>query len=183
MQARLAQVPAVVLERDRLVVAQQAHDDVRSVREQLAGLALVEGDHGRIGGQRTRTEAEHEPTAGEMVEEDGSLGDPQRVVIADADHAGAELDVARSFRRDRDEDLGRCDDLGTGRVVLADPRFVPAEAIEMLDQLEIPLERQRGVLSRRMKRRHENSEPQTVRHRIPLVEIAQPPWRSIDRAR
>ena len=174
MQARLAQVPAVVLERDRLIVTQQAHDDVGALREQLAGLALVEGDHGRIGRQRTRAEAEHEPTAGEMVEEDGSLGDPQRVVVADADHAGAELDVAGSLRRDGDEDLGRSDDLGTGRVVLADPRLVPAEAVEMLDQLEIPLERQRGVLARRMKRRHEDSEPQTVRHRIPLVKFLNP---------
>ena len=103
-----------------------------------------------------------------MVEQDGSLGNPQRVVIADADHAGTKLDVASSLRRDRDEDLGRRDDLGSSRVVLADPRLVPAEAIQMLDQLEISLERQRRVLPRRMKWCHEDTEPQTVRHRTPL---------------
>ena len=174
VQAGVSEVPPVVLEGDRLVVAQQAHDDVGPLGEQLAGLALVEPDHGRVGRQRARSEAEHEPAAGQMVEQDGPLGHPQRVVVADADHAGAELDVARSLGRGRDEDLGRGDDLGARRVVLADPGLVPPEAVEVLDQLEIALERQCRVLARRMERCHEDAEPQTVRHRIPLVRITQP---------
>ena len=51
VQPRIAKIPPVVLEGDRLVATQQAHDDVGPLREQLACLALVEGDHGRIGRQ------------------------------------------------------------------------------------------------------------------------------------
>ena len=113
-----------------------------------AGLGRVEPDHDRVGRQRPGPEAEHEPAPGEVVEQDGPLGDPQRVVVADADHAGAELDVAGPLGGGGDEDLRRGDDLGAGRVVLADPRLVEAEPVEVLDQLEVALERQRRVLAR-----------------------------------
>ena len=45
---------------------------------------------------------------------------------------------------------------------------------QMLDELEISLECQGGILSGRMKRRHEDPEPQTVRHHIPLVLVIDP---------
>ena len=58
----------------------------------------------------------------------------------------------------RDEHLGRRDDLVAAGVVLADPRLVEPEAVEVLDQLEVALERERRVLPDRVERGHEESE-------------------------
>jgi hypothetical protein len=53
-------------------------------------------------------------------------------------------------------------------VVLADPRLVPAELVEVGDQFEIALDGQRRVLPGLMERRHEDAEAQTVGHDVPL---------------
>ena len=45
-----------------------------------------------------------------------------------------------------DEHLGRGDDLVAGRVVLADPGLVEAEVVEVLDQLEVAVDREVRVL-------------------------------------
>ena len=76
--------------------------------------------------------------------------------------AGAELDVAGPLGRRGDEDLRRGDDLGAGGVVLADPGFVPAELVEVGDELEVALDGQRRVLPGSVERRHEDAEAQTV---------------------
>jgi hypothetical protein len=79
-----------------------------------------------------------------VVEQDHPLGDPQRVVVGERGDPGAELDVAGPLGGRGDEDLGRGDDLAAGRVVLADPRLVVAEPVEVLDELEVALERTVG---------------------------------------
>ena len=43
-------------------------------------------------------------------------------------------------------------------MVLADPRFVEPEAIEVLEQLEVTFEGKRRVLAGRVERRHEQAE-------------------------
>ena len=73
-------------------------------------------------------------------------------------HAGAEPDVAGPLGGGGDEDLGRGDQLPAGRVVLADPGLVVAELIEPLDQLQVAVNRQRGILAHAVKRRHEDAE-------------------------
>jgi hypothetical protein len=97
-----------------------------------------------------------------VVEQHCPLGDHVRVVVGDADHAGAELDVLRALGRGGDEDLRRGDDLGPGRVVLTDPRLVPAESVEVFDQLEVALERECRVLAGGMERRHEDPEAEPM---------------------
>ena len=154
--------------RHRLVAAQQAHDDVEVHVHQLARVRRAEADHGRVGRQRPGADAEHRAPARQVVEQDHALGHPQRVVVGQRGDAGAELDVARALGGGGDEDLGRGDDLAAGRVVLADPRLVVAEAVEVLDQLEVALERQRRVLARRVERRHEDAEAQPA-HRTLLL--------------
>ena len=171
MQAGVAQRPPLVLEVDRVVGPQQLHDDVDALGQQLACLALVEADHGRVGGQRTGAEPQHEPAPGEVVEQHGPLGYPQGVVVADADHPGAELDATGAGRGGGDEDLGRGDDLAAGRVVLADPRFVEIEPVKVLDERQIPLEGQRRVLAGGVERRHEDAESQTVGHACPPLSL------------
>ena len=106
VQAGVDEVPRGGLARDRLLVLQQPHDDIETFLEQRPRLRRVEPEHERVGRQRTGTHTEHEPPAGEVVEEDGPLGDHERVVVGDADHACAELDVAGPLGGDGDEDLG-----------------------------------------------------------------------------
>ena len=72
--------------------------------------------------------------------------------------AGAELDVLGPLRGDGDEDLGRCDDLEPGGVVLADPGLVEPEAVHRHDQVEVSLDRECRVLPDRVEGGHEVSE-------------------------
>src|ERR1700721_690262 len=80
-----------------------------------------------------------------MVEQNDTLGDPEWVVVRNADDAGAELDMPRAFGRDGDHDLRRSGDFGTRRMVLPKPRLVIAAAVQPLYQFQIALERERGV--------------------------------------
>ena len=66
--------------------------------------------------------------------------------------------MAGALRRGRDEHLGRGDDLVAAGVVLADPRLVEAELVEVYEQVEITFKGERGVLTRRVERGHEESE-------------------------
>ena len=113
-------------------VREQLHDHVEALLEQRPRLGRVETEHDRVGRQRARPEPEHEPTTCHVVELHGTFGDHVRVVVRERHHAGSELDVLRTFGGRGDEDLGRRDDLGAGRVVLTDPGLVPAESVEML---------------------------------------------------
>jgi hypothetical protein len=54
-------------------------------------------------------------------------------------------------------------------VVLADPCLVVAQAIEVLDEREVALKGQRGVLSRRVKRRHEDAKTQSAHQTLLLA--------------
>ena len=78
------------------------------------------------------------------------------------------LIVACSLGGGGDEDLRAGDDLAAGRVMLADPCLVVAELVEVHDQVEVALQRQRRVLARRVEWRHEDSEAKTIRHEISL---------------
>ena len=87
-----------------------------------------------------------------------AVGEHERVVVGQRADARAEADVLRALRRGRDEHLGTGDDLVAGRVVLADPRLVEAEAVEVHDQIEVALERERRVLADGMERCEEDAE-------------------------
>ena len=93
VQACVAQVPAVVLEGDRLFGGEQPHDDVQALFQQWPGLGLRQADHDAVRRQRARAQAEHHTAAGQVVELHDALGHPQRVVVADAGDARAQLDV------------------------------------------------------------------------------------------
>ena len=81
MQPRVAQIPAIVLERDRLVAGEKLRDDAHPVFQQPAGLALLQADHDAVGRQRARTETEHGTPLSQMVEQHDAFGHPQRIVI------------------------------------------------------------------------------------------------------
>ena len=126
----------------------------------MRGPLLVgrDAEHVRVGGELTGPAPEHGAPAGEVVEQHEPVGEQQRVVVRQRVDAGAEPDVLGALRRGRDEHLGRRDDLVAGGVVLTDPHLVEAEAVEVDDQVEVALERERGVLPGRVERGHEESE-------------------------
>jgi hypothetical protein len=76
MQPRIAQIPTIVFERDRLIAGQKLRNNVEPVFEEAARLALLQANHHAVGRQRARAEAEHDPPAGQMVEQNDALGDP-----------------------------------------------------------------------------------------------------------
>ena len=118
----------------------------------------VNAEHVGVGGERAGADAEHGAPARHVVELRHAVGDHQRVVVRQADDAGAELDVLRPLRRRRHEQLRRGDSLPPGAVVFAYPRLVEVEIVEPLDQLEIPLVGDRRIFVLPVKRRHENAE-------------------------
>ena len=66
--------------RDRLVLAVALHH-------------RIDAERVRVGGERARAGAEDRPPAGHLVELHHALGDIERVVIGQRDHAGGELDA------------------------------------------------------------------------------------------
>ena len=157
LQARVLQREPVGLLRDGLA-AQQRHDHVERLVHARALLVGGDAEHVRVGGELARTAAEHGAAAREVVEQHEAIREHQRLVVGERVHAAAEPDVLRARRRGRDEHLGRRDDLVAARVVFADPHLVEAEAVEVLDQIEVAFERERRVLPGRVERGHEESE-------------------------
>ena len=162
-----AQVQAGVVERqaiggvvDRLVAGEELHHDCHVLLEQRAHLAGFEAEHRGVGRQGAGSDPEHDATARQMVEEHDSLGRPQRVVVRQRHHAGAELDAPGAGGCGSDEDLGGGDDLAAGGVVFTDPRLVEAEHVHVLQEVEIGLEGQCGVVLRWVERCHEGAETQ-----------------------
>ena len=165
MQPRVLQQPSPVVEADRLLAAQQMRDDLDGIVEQFTCTRHVEPDHRRVGRKRAGPQAEKKAALRHVVKLHCAFRNPQRVVIARADHARAQLDGACPLRGCGDEDLGRRDDLAAGRVVFADPRFVESETIEVLDEREIAVDQQRRILAGGVERCHEDAEAHAVVHR------------------
>ena len=87
-------------------------------------------------------------------------GEDQRVVVGERGHPGAEAEVLGALGGGGDE-LDRVgDDLPAGGVVLADPRLLDAELVEVLHQREVAVEGEGGVLVRGVERGEEDPEPQ-----------------------
>ena len=98
-------------------------------------------------------DAEHHHAAPrQVVEEHHPVGHDEGVVVGQRHHARAELDALGALGGRGDEDVGRGDRLVAVGVVLADPRLVVAELVQPLDQLEVPLDRQRRVVRRIVER-------------------------------
>src|SRR5215469_13928955 len=106
-----------------------------------------------------------------MVELHHALGDVERVVVGQRDHAGGKLDALRALAGRGEEHLGRADHLPARRMVLAAPELVIAELVEMLDQVEVAAELKHRVLADRMMRGEKGAKSET-RHLLLLSESA-----------
>ena len=115
----------------------QVEQDREILDEVLSEPPRVETDHRCVRLQHAGTDAEHEATAREVVEEHRTIGHPQRVVVRQRDHAGTEADAGGPRRHVAAEDLRRGDRLDASGVVLAEPRLFEAERLEELDRLRV----------------------------------------------
>ena len=145
------------------LAAEQPQHDVQPLGEAATLLGARDAEHHRVGREQTRTEAEHRAALGLVVELDHAVGHRERVVVRQRDDARAEPDPARALDRRRDEHLRRGDELDAAGVVLTDPGLGEADALEVLDGLELPADRTRRIdVQRQQPRRHEGAEPQSL---------------------
>src|SRR4029434_871741 len=100
----------------------------------------------------------------QMIEQNDPLRHPEWIVVTQADHTGSQLDAASALGGDCDKDLRRCDYFTAGRVMFANPRFVVAQRVEVLDEIKVTRQRESGILARRVKRGEEDAEPKPRAH-------------------
>ena len=122
--------------------------------------AGIDPEHQRVGDVATRTDAEVDPAAGQVIEQDDAIRDHQGMVVGQADRAGAEPDVAGALGGDGQEDFRRGDRLPPARVMFADPRLVVAEPVRPRDELQIAFQRQAWA-----NRPRRGTAPETARNR------------------
>src|SRR5262249_26254357 len=85
------------------------------------------------------------------------------MVIGQADHTGAQLNVTGTVCGDADENFRAGDGFPAGAMVLTDPRFIESEGVQPLYELEISLESQGGILVDAMKGGHEDAKLHSFR--------------------
>src|SRR5262245_12524820 len=163
LQARLVELEPFRVGAD-LLTAQQADQHVERFVHPVALFQDRDAHHQRVGRQRAGPGAEHHAPARDVVEVVDPLGQHQRAVVRQRDHAGAQADRARALGRGGDEHLGTADRFVRGRVVLAHPDLVVAQAIEQPDELQVAVEAERRVVAAGVEGRDEGAEAQTVEH-------------------
>src|ERR1035437_160477 len=84
------------------------------------------------------------------------------MMVRQRDDARTESNPLGPFGDGCDHQFWRRYDFVACRMVLTNPCLVEADAIEMLDQVDIASERERWVLIDRMKRSEKDSSPQAV---------------------
>jgi hypothetical protein len=85
------------------------------------------------------------------------------MVVGQANHPGAQFDVAGALGSGSNENLWGGDNLPAGAVVLSDPGLVKAEVVEPLDQLQVALYSQGGIFSDTVEGAHEDAELHSLR--------------------
>jgi hypothetical protein len=162
MRARVLQVEPLGLPGHDLAV-EQPDDDVQRLGHAIALLRDGDTQHERIRRQQSRPGAEHHAAARHVIELDDAIRDHERLVVRQRHHAGPEADALGALGCRRDEELGRGDDLEARRMMLADPRFLVAQPIEMLDQREVAVDRFGRVFIEGMEGREKDAVAQLVR--------------------
>ena len=153
------QVEPVGLLRHRLA-GHQLDDHVQRFVHARALVGRLDADLGRVVHQRAGADAEHGAAARHVVELGHARGQHEGVVVGQRDHARAEADMPGALGRGGDEHLRRGDDLEAAGVMLADPGLVIVQPVEMLDQLHVALDGERGILVERVERRQKDARAQ-----------------------
>ena len=131
LELRVAQREPVAVVAEALLAAQQPDDHAERLVLAVALHHRVDAERVRVRRQRARPGAEHRAAPRHVVELHDALRHVERVVIRQRHDARAEHDPLRPLARRRQEHLRRGDHLPAGRVVLAAPELVEAEAVEV----------------------------------------------------
>src|SRR3984893_7081907 len=146
------------VERDAALLGEEPHYRLDALDHPAALLGGIDAEHVRVRRQRSRTASKHHAPACQMVEQGIAVGDIERVMVGDADHARAEHYAARAPGGSGDENVRRRNDLPPRGMMLADEDLVVAGTVQPFDKFEVALEAERGVFAGAMERRHENAE-------------------------
>ena len=169
LRSRLDQPEPVRLDGKRLTVAEQVQHDRKRLGEHAPLLQGVDTDHHGVRRQRAGTDPEHEAAFGQMVEQNGALGDPEGRVVRQGRDASPDPDLRGPLGGRRGEHERITDELDAPGVVLADPHLVQTQAVEVLHQLEITAQGAGGIAPRLMKGGEKDSEAKSCMHRASLA--------------
>ncbi len=133
-----------------------------SIALRAAHAAVGIAEQLEVGEQPARTDAEHEAAAAHVIELRDFGGDDGRIVVRQADHAGAEFQVFGARHEARHEHQRRGDRLGGRGKMLAEPHLVEAERVGVKRLLLVLGQRVGERARRRMHRHHEYSEAHLV---------------------
>ena len=158
LQLGFVELEPLALVAEPVAAREQAPDDAHGLVLAVAEHHRIDAEGVRVGGQRTRSRAEDQPALALVIELHEALGDHEGMVVRQGDDAGAEADAMGPLGGRREEELRRGDDLPAGGVVFAAPEFVEAEAVEVLDELQVAAQLQRRMLADGMVGREEGAE-------------------------
>ena len=103
--------------------------------------------HVCVAGKGARSDSEEHPPVGHVVQLDHTVGHHQRVVVWQADDAGAQLNAAGALCGGGDENLRGRDNLPAGAVVLTNPGLIEPQLVQPFNQLQIAFDGQGGVFA------------------------------------
>jgi hypothetical protein len=159
LQLRLGQVEPVGLFVHGFAVEQPNDDVERLVHHPPLGTG-IDADLQGVVHEGAGADPEHRPAARHVVELHHAVGQHERVVVRQRHDTGAEPDVAGALGRRGNEHLRASDQLEAAGMMLADPRFVIIQPVQVFEQFEVALDRKRRVLVVVVERREENAAAQ-----------------------
>ena len=166
MQPGVLQREPVAFLGDRLAV-QQPRDRIDRFLQQIAHLGRVDAQHMRIGWQRSRAHAKHQPATRDMIQIADAFRHHIGMVIRRRHHPGAKADVARALRSSGYEQFRAAVNFPAAGMMFANPRLVITKVVEQLHQFKIAVDRECRVFVGRMHRWHEHTEPDPWTRRMP----------------
>src|SRR6202035_5875357 len=107
------------VERNAALLGEEPHYRLDALDHAAALLSGIDGEHVRVRRESSRAASKHHAPACQMVKQRVAVGDVERVMVRDADHARAEHDTARAPGGGGDENIRRRNDLPSGGMMLA----------------------------------------------------------------
>ena len=118
-----------------------------------------------VGDEVAWPDAQDGAAAREMIQKGHALGDVEGVMIGQADHRGAQADSMGAHGGLGQGHLGHGHGFPAPRVMLADKEFIEVERVGVLDERDVALEGERGMLRGMMYRHHKEGKF----HGYPLI--------------
>ena len=163
LQMGVVQLKPVALAGVRFRAVHQAFDDAQGFVHHFALAGRVDAEHIGIGRQSAGADAKHHAPSGQMVQQHHPVRYHVGMMVGEADHAGAEAEVAGALGGGGHENFRRGDSFPAGAVVFADPGFVKAQVVQPLQQFQIAFQGQGRVFAYSVERGHKNAEFHTLR--------------------